>query len=279
MKIALCNEVLRPMPFEAQCAFAAAVGFDGLELAPFTLADDPRTLTAQDARRCRRALEAEGLECCALHWLLRAPEGFSITTADDAVRHETTEFMRRLVDFAAEAGAGVLVHGSPPQRVLPEGEPEEAEARERAAECFALAGEAAEAAGVVYCIEPLATSETRYVNTVAEAVAIVEEVGSEGLRTMIDTCATASDGASVEETIHRWMPTGMLRHVHVNDPNRRGPGEGTLDFGPIVEALQDTGYTGWVSAEPFIYLPDGPACAARAAGVLRTLIGPRRDAG
>lgn len=274
MKIALCNEVLHPMPFEKQCAFAAAVGFDGMELAPFTLAADPRTLTARDAAACRNALKAEGLECCALHWLLRAPDGLSITTEDNAVRQATVEFMCQLVDFAAEVGAGVLVHGSPGQRALPEGEAAAADARARAVECFARAGEAAAEAGVVYCIEPLATRETRFINTVAEAVEIVEKVGSDGLRTMIDTSATAFDGTDVPETIHRWLPGGMVRHIHVNDPNRRGPEEGALRFAPIIEALLDTGYEGWVSAEPFVYLPDGPACAARAAGVLRTLVGP-----
>ena len=278
MKIALCNEVLQPMPFDAQCAFAAAVGFDGMELAPFTLAADPRTLTARDAAACRNALKAEGLECCALHWLLRAPDGLSITTEDNAVRQATAAFMCQLVEFAAEVGAGVLVHGSPAQRALPDEQAAESDARARAVECFARAGEAAASAGVVYCIEPLATRETRFINTVAEAVEIVEAVGSEGLRTMIDTSATAFDGTDVPDTIHRWMPGGMVRHIHVNDPNRRGPEEGELRFAPIIEALEDTGYEGWVSAEPFVYLPDGPACAARAAGVLRTLVGPRSGA-
>ena len=38
MKIALCNEVLQPLPFAQQCALAADLGYDGLEVAPFTLA-------------------------------------------------------------------------------------------------------------------------------------------------------------------------------------------------------------------------------------------------
>jgi len=46
MKLALCNEVLRHLSWEAQCQHAAALGFDGLEIAPFTFADDPRTLHA-----------------------------------------------------------------------------------------------------------------------------------------------------------------------------------------------------------------------------------------
>lgn len=270
MKIALCNEVLRELPFDRQCAFAAAVGFDGLELAPFTLKENPEDLSAADAREVLRAMAAEGLECCSLHWLLSAPDGLSITSADPALRQRTTDLMCRLVDFAAEVGAGVLVHGSPKQRVLPAEDPSGAVARAKA--CFAIAGEAAGAAGVTYLVEPLSVVETQYINTVDEAAALVREVGLDGFQTMIDTSATARDGADPAAVIAQHLPSGIIRHVHVNDPNRRGPGEGGLAFAPIVKALREGGYDGWLSAEPFIYLPDGPACAARAAGVLTTLL-------
>ena len=45
MKFALCNEVLQPLPFEQQCAMAAALGYDALEVAPFTLAADPMDIS------------------------------------------------------------------------------------------------------------------------------------------------------------------------------------------------------------------------------------------
>ena len=43
MLISLCNEVIRELPFE-QCAFARKVGYDGLEIAPFTLGEEPHLL-------------------------------------------------------------------------------------------------------------------------------------------------------------------------------------------------------------------------------------------
>ena len=43
MKLSLCNEVLRPLPLAAQCEAAARMGYQALEVAPFTLADDPTT--------------------------------------------------------------------------------------------------------------------------------------------------------------------------------------------------------------------------------------------
>lgn len=278
MRLSLCNEVLRPWSFARQCAFAAAVGYDALEIAPFTLGPDPRKLTPRRIAGVRAALAAEGLACSSLHWLLVAPQGLSITSADASVRRETIDVMRALCALAAELGANVLVHGSPVQRKLPttsQATRQDA-ARQRAAECFAAAADAAADAGVTYCIEPLAARETNFINTVAEAVALVEAIGKPALKTMIDTCAAGTQEGDVVALIERWLPSGHVAHVQVNDPNRRGPGEGDMAFAPVVAVLARQGYAGWVAVEPFIYQPDGAACAARAAGFMRALQEARR---
>src|SRR6187399_709528 len=82
-KISLCNEVVAVgRDFAKQCALAAQLGYDGLELAPFTLAEDPSTLGPRDAASFRDAAKAEGLAITSLHWLLVKPDGLSITSAD-----------------------------------------------------------------------------------------------------------------------------------------------------------------------------------------------------
>ncbi len=272
MRIALCNEVLQPLPFERQCAYAAALGYDGLELAPFTLAEDPATLTDAQARGFARIAADHGLAITGLHWLLVAPPGLSIVSADAAVRARTAQWMCRLVELCAAMGARVLVHGSPRQRAVPAGD-SAAAALARAQECFARAAQAAQAAGVVYCVEPLARAETDLINTVEQAVQLVDAIGSPALRTMIDcSAAGCSEEEDVPALIRRWWPTGRLAHLQLNDPNRRGPGQGTMAFAPIVAALRAVGYDGVLAVEPFDYLPDGPACAARAIGYLRGLL-------
>jgi D-psicose/D-tagatose/L-ribulose 3-epimerase len=272
MKFALCNEVLQPLSFPEQCRLAAALGYDGLEVAPFTLAEDPMALTDADAARFRQIAADHGLEIFGLHWLLVAPSGLSIVTADDAVRRRTSEVMQRLVGLCAAMGGRYLVHGSPRQRSVPEGSTRE-QAWERARECLSLAAQAASQAGVVYCLEPLSPRETDLFNTVAEAAGLVRAVGSPSLRTMID-CSAAGQAESepVHALMERWLPTGMIGHVQVNDPNRRGPGQGDLDFGPVLAVLarmEHAGhFPGIVAVEPFDYVPDGPGCAARAIGYL-----------
>ena len=97
-------------------------------------------------------------------------------------------------------------------------------------------------------------------------------MGSPAFAAMID-CASAAptEAAPIPDLLRRHLPGGLIRHVHLNDPNRRGPGEGDLAFAPIVAALRDLAYDGWAGVEPFVYEPDGPACAARAAGYVRAL--------
>ncbi|MGE0154352.1 MAG: sugar phosphate isomerase/epimerase family protein [Reyranellaceae bacterium] len=269
LRLALCNEVIAGMEFARQCDFAAALGYDGLEVAPFTLAEEPHLIGAGQAAALRRGAEQAGIALCSLHWLLVKPAGLSITSDDQAVRTKTIEVMRRLIALCAELGGKALVHGSPAQRRLPEGNGA-AEARRRGTEAFAAIADDAKAAGVVYCIEALATPDANFVNTVAEAVGIVNQIGSPHVRTMLD-CSAASlmEREPLAALLDRHLPTGMIAHVQFNDRNRRGPGQGGDRFAPVLAALKRNAYRGWAAVEPFDYQPDGPGCAARAIGYLR----------
>ena len=272
MKLALCNEVLAPMPFEAQCRTARALGYAGLEVAPYTVCADPAAMTIVQAGELRQVAADHGLEISGLHWLLVKPDGLSITDPDPAVRARTVDFMRHLCELCAAMGGRYLVHGSPAQRRVPAGDTH-AQALARATAAWALAGEAAASCGVTYCIEPLSRDQTDVVNTVAEAVAVVQAAGQPALRTMIDTSSAGlAEDLSVPALIERWLPSGLVAHIQLNDPNRRAPGQGEMAFAPVLAALQHGGWHGWVAVEPFDYVPDGPGCAAWSAGYLRGLL-------
>ncbi|MGQ0676513.1 MAG: sugar phosphate isomerase/epimerase family protein [Rhodospirillales bacterium] len=272
MKLALCNEVLREADFPRQCALAAELGYQGLELAPFTLGENAYRMGADRRAELRRAAADAGLAVAGLHWLLVAPEGLSIVTADKAAWERTVEVMRRLIGLCAELGGDYLVHGSPAQRRIG-AESDPAAAAERGVAAWASIAEDAAQARVVYCIEPLARAETDFINTLDEAAAVVRRIDSPALRTMIDTAAAAeSESAPVADVVSRWMPTGLVAHVQLNDRNRRGPGQGEDRFAPVLKALIAANYAGWLAIEPFDYRPDGPGCAARAIGYVQGLL-------
>lgn len=272
MRLSLCNEVLQPWDIARQCAFARAVGYDGLEIAPFTLSDEPHRLSAGEVSVVRRTVEDHGLVVTGLHWLLMAPGGLSITSPDDAIRNRTRDVMLGLLDLAAGLGARVLVHGSPAQRRPADGQTHD-DAWARARELFAAIAPEVAARGLTYCLEPLARPDNVFVTTIAEAARMVQEIGHPAFRTMIDASAAGvEEPEPVADAIRRWVPTGLIGHVQLNDRNRRGPGEGTDLFATVIRALRETGYAGDIAIEPFIYQPDGPACAARAAGYVRGLM-------
>ena len=271
MRIALCNEVLGGMALERQCEYAAALGYDGLEIAPFTLSTSPEKISTADAAKIRATVEASGLVVTGLHWLLVKPEGLSLTDPDAAVRTRTLAVMTHFIGLCAELGGAVLVHGSPKQRQIAPGETH-ANALARVQDALAQVALAAARVGVIYCIEPLSRRETELVNTIAEAAELVRSIDHPNLRTMIDCSAAGlTETDSIPSLIERWLPTGLIAHVQVNDPNRRGPGQGEMQFAPILAALKRHGYDGTVAVEPFDYSPDGPGVAAYSAGYLRGL--------
>ena len=271
-RLALCNEVLAPWGFAEQCAYAAKLGYRALEVAPYTLAEDPTTITEAQARHWAAIAHDHGLAVSGLHWLLVAPNGLSISSADASVRARTLAAIDRLVDLCALLGGSYLVHGSPAQRNPQPGQ-SHADALARATEAWVHAGERAGRAGLHYCIEPLSRDQTSVVNTVDEALAIVTAAGLPGLKTMLDTSsAGATESEPLPALIDRVWPGGQLVHVQLNDRNRRGPGQGEDRFGPILSALQRQGYAGWLAMEPFDYVPDGPGCAAHSIGYVRGLL-------
>lgn len=273
MKLALCNEVLGDMPFQQQCSFSKKLGYEGLELAPYTLAREPHLMSKGDRKTFKQIAGDAGTPIAGLHWLLVAPQGLSITTQDAGIRDKTIDVMRRLIELCTDLGGEYLVHGSPGQRRLPEDGTSVEEARKRAVDAWAEIAPEANKAGVSYCIEPLASPEANFVNYVAEAAEIIDQINEPGLRTMVD-CSAASqmEQVGLADLIDRWLPSGHIAHIQVNDANRRGPGQGEDDMAPVVDALRRNNYTGWIGVEPFIYQPDGPATAAFCAGYMRALI-------
>ncbi len=272
MRIALCNEVIAPMPFPAQCEYAAKLGYDGLEIAPYTLSEEPHRMGAAQVAAARAAADDAGVAVTGLHWLLVKPAGLSISTKDETARKRTVDVMLALIDLCAALGGRYLVHGSPQQRRVEAGETRTA-AMARARECFAAVAERARKAGVIYCIEALSSDATPLINTLDEAARMVREIDSPSIRTMLDCSAAGRmEKEPLPALVERWVPNGVIAHVQVNDRNRRGPGQGEQRFAPLFASLRKHGYQGDVAVEPFDYVPDGPGAAARAIGYIKGIL-------
>lgn len=266
MKFSICNETYQQWPFARVCEDVAACGYDGVEIAPSTLDEDPGRIDVARAEAYARCAVEAGLAVVGMHWLLMQPAGLHLTSPDDAVRRRTTEHLCHLARICAAMGGEVLVLGSPTQRSVRPGDRHEA-AFERAAEvCREVAATAGEV-GVTLAVEPLAPAYTNFLTSAAEARRLIQAVDHPACRLHLDVCAMSAEEEPIETVIRR--NAGQLVHFHANDPNLRGPGTGSVEWRPIVQALRDIDYAGWVSVEVFDYTPDGPTIARQSLEFLR----------
>jgi sugar phosphate isomerase/epimerase len=116
MKFAICNETFQGWEWERTCRYVAEAGYDGIEIAPFTLAEDVRSICAERRREIHNIAGDSGLEIVGLHWLLVSPKGMSMTSSDAGVRRATGEYLSALADFCGDVGGRIMVFGSPAQR-------------------------------------------------------------------------------------------------------------------------------------------------------------------
>ena len=269
MKFAICQELFENWDWVRQCQFIAETGYTGIELAPFTLASRISGVSAQRRRELRSQAEDHGLTICGLHWLLAKTEGFHLTTNDASVRRATTGYLIELGQACADLGGTVMVFGSPAQRNLQPGV-SRAQAYENAAEVFRNALPVFADRGVKIVMEPLTPRETDFVNTCAEAAELIQQVGHPNFVLHQDVKAMLSESTPIPELIARYA--GITEHFHVNDDNLLGPGMGRTDYHPIVKALLETGYSGWVSVEVFDYKPGAEYIAQTSIDYMRKIL-------
>ena len=257
-RYAICNDTFEGWDHARVCRFVAGLGYAGLEIAPFTLAPRVTDVGPQRRRDIRRQAEDCGLTILGLHWLLAKTEGLHLTSADEATRRRTADDLVVLARCCRDLGGNLLVFGSPAQRRVPAGATR-GQAADYAADTFRRAAPGFADAGVTLCLEPLSPPEADFLNTAAEAVALLDRLDHPNFALHLDVKAMATDGPA-PDLIRRHA--SRTAHFHANDPNRRGPGFGATDFVPIFRALRDVHYTGWVSVEVFDYSPD-PETIAR----------------
>ncbi len=239
------------------CAHAAALGFDAIEIFP------PAADTID--RAALRALLAEHrLSVAAVGtgagWVVQK---LTLTHVDAAIRQRAREFVRAIIDFAGEFGAPAIIGSM-------QGRWEGAVAREQAlgwlAEALEDLGAAAAKHGVPLLYEPLNRYETNLFNRLGDTAAWLRGLRTPNVRILADLFHLNIEEADSAAALREAGP--LVGHVHFADSNRRAIGLGQTAIVPIVAALREIGYAGYLSAE-ILPLPDADTAARQTIAAFR----------
>jgi sugar phosphate isomerase/epimerase len=266
MRFAICNEIFGGWKTEDVFAYCRNVGYEGIEIAPFTIAKLVTDISAAERAKIRTLAGQQQIAISGIHWVLAQTEGLHLTHPEASVRAQTSHYLRALVDFCADLGGGFMVVGSPKQRNLLASVSKE-QGMAWAADAFRDPAKRAEDRGVTICFEPLAPTETNFINTAREAIELIDQLRSPAFKIILDVKAMSSEGRPLPQIIHESWP--QFAYFHANDTNLKGPGFGETDFGPIAAALLEVGYDGWVSVEVFKFEEGAEAIASRSIQFLR----------
>ncbi len=266
MKIAICNETFADWPHPKALDRASELGYSGVEVAPFTLNADARQITRQERLAFVDHATQAGLEVIGLHWLLARTQGLHLTSRDGEVVRRTHEYLLALIDLCFDLGGSVMVLGSPQQRRLENGV-SQAEGIRILGDILQGLAPALTATGIRLAIEPLGPEECNFLRTAQEAMKLVEYVGLPCVQLHLDVKAMSTESTPIPQIIAE--NAGRFIHFHANDPNRRGPGMGNVDFLPILRALREAGYDDWLSVEVFDYTPGSDALASESISYLK----------
>src|SRR5262245_30232518 len=176
MRYAICNETFEGWDHARVYRVVAGLGYQGLKLAPFTMAPRLADFGTEQRRTWRRQAQDCGLQVVGLHWLLARTEGLQLTSADEGVRRRTADHLVELARCCRELGGELMVFGSPAQRRVPAGATRE-KAADFAVDTFRKASAGIADCGVRLCLEPLSPPEADFINTCAEAVELLRRIG------------------------------------------------------------------------------------------------------
>ncbi len=270
MRFAICQELYENVAWNEQCKRIASAGYSGIEVAPFSISSDLASVPDSVFDQMRADAEHHGLEIIGLHWLLAKTSGLYLTSPDPEVRNRTARYLGLLARVCRRLGGHVLVFGSPMQRNLLPDVTEE-RAMEFAADVFRSAAPSFEEHDVQLCLEPLTPKETNFINTCEQAVQLINMVSHKSMKLHQDVKAMlGGETESIPALIHKYRE--ICGHFHVNDTNLLGPGMGETDYHPIMKALLESGYAGWVSVEVFDYQPGADLIAVESIRYMKDVL-------
>jgi sugar phosphate isomerase/epimerase len=268
MRFAMCNELLKHRGLEGSIRQLAALGYDGVEVAPWTIGEDVMAVPVAEAQRARTIAKESGIQIVGVHWVWGNSPEYHITHPDPAVRERSLRYLEHVADLCHAMGGTRFVFGSPKQRRILDGTTSD--------DAWAYGKEVLAAPrflqrlqdhGIIFCIEPLSENQTNFITRTDQALRLVQEIGHPNFAMMLDGYSLTWEEDSIPAVIRR--SGEHLRHFHADDETGKGPGAGTVDYRAVASALNEIGFSDYVSVEIHDFNLDPEATAKRCLDALR----------
>ncbi len=231
-------------------AQAEAFGFDAVEIFPSSAAGLDVEGVKALATRHGRAIAAVGT---GAGWVVHK---WTLTNSDPAIRARATEFIADMIDVAGRLGAPAII-GSMQGRW--EGAVTREEALGLLSNALEALGERAARHGVPLLYEPLNRYETNLLNTIGDTARFLSSLRTSNVLLLADLFHMNIEECDLPQAFRD--AGAKVGHVHFADSNRRAIGFGHTAVPPVIDALREIGFRGYLSAE-ILPLPN-PETAAR----------------
>ncbi|MHA1273296.1 MAG: sugar phosphate isomerase/epimerase family protein [Promethearchaeota archaeon] len=226
--------------FTELCSFLKSLDYDGIELSLL----EPEKL---DVKKINEIKDSYGLEISAIgtgSTYIRF--GFSYGHQDEAIRRKAIERTEKYIDFARETGSLVII-GLIRGRYNYENNPKKEKSNIKISlkECVKIA----ENNNVILVFEPINSFEIDSFHTISEAIDLIDEIGSDNLKLLVDTFHVNLEEDPVLIWEYLGKITDYVKHIHLADTTRRAPGSGHFDFKNFLNIFKEHGYDRFVSIE------------------------------
>lgn len=234
------------------CQQASELGFDAIEIFPPSGAIPEINLNGL-------ALAAMGT---GAGWVKHK---LTLTSPDQSVRQKAQEFIRGIISTAATLGAPAIIGSM-------QGRAEVGMPRSQSLGLFrqAVAELADHAASQkqMLLLEPLNRYETNLLNTAQQGLEFLDSLRKPNVKLLLDLFHMNIEEQDIAGSIRK--AGSRVGHVHLADSNRRAAGFGHTDFAPIIKALREINFTGYLSAE-ILPLPSPEEAAAQTIQTFKSL--------
>lgn len=220
---------------------AKSMGFDGIEV-PLNV------IERIDVDLTRRVLADEGLECASCAAGLGLDQ--DLISDDPKERQAGIDHLKRCIDIAHALGSprvGGVIYASW-GKIIGRGRTQEE--WDRSVHAMRNVGEYAKQAGIKLGLEPINRFEGYFLNTTADGIKLVDEIGMDNVDLLLDMFHANVEEQSFYEAVR--SAGSRVGHIHANENDRGTPGKGHVDWYGVFKALREIGYSGWLVIESFV---------------------------